>query len=87
MTTASSQHLLEAEALNYLEGRGSFADLYNLAADVLPELVHAGIDRSTSLAGAILNAEVEYSDDDLRRQSIARALATLGALTERHVPR
>jgi hypothetical protein len=63
---------LASNARDYIEGRSSFDELYLLAGELLPRLVH-GPESGRTLAGAILAAELER-DQRARRTAVAAAL-------------
>jgi hypothetical protein len=70
MKTNPGKHLLSA-AESYLLGRTSYWDLYTLALDVVPSVVHSDPE-ATELAGAIIASEAEISLDDEAKEAEER---------------
>jgi hypothetical protein len=62
---------LTAAAESYFRGETSFWDLYELAADLVPILIHTDPE-ATELAGAIMAAEAEINLEDKAKESEER---------------
>ena len=78
MKLTPGKHLLTA-AESYFRGETSFWDLYELAADLVPILIHTDPE-ATEVAGAIMAAEAEINLPDKAKEAEERRQMILEAM-------